>query len=166
MRGECEDDTQLISLFMKTRRMKRKVNKDCSCSTFFNPVCGSDGVSYANPDCAVKCGNVQSFQEGECPELRGQERGRRSKPCLCTDIYLPVCASNGHTYKNANCALLCENIESFIVGDCSEACPQCAHDRSNRPVCDSNKIFYKNECFATNCFNALGDLRPAHRLAC
>lgn len=39
---------------------------DCVCPEYYSPVCGSDGVTYAN-ECFARCENV-SFTPGPCPQ--------------------------------------------------------------------------------------------------
>ncbi len=39
---------------------------NCVCIEIFQPVCGTDGVTYANA-CLAGCASVDIASEGECP---------------------------------------------------------------------------------------------------
>lgn len=70
----------------------------CSCTPTEDPVCGSDGVSYANP-CNANCAGTPIARTGQCPADHGV--------CGCAALNAPVCGANGVTYENAcsaNCA--------------------------------------------------------------
>lgn len=107
------------------------------CPRRYDPVCGSNGVTYAN-DCLLEyamCTNpsIQKVQNGKCqgqPSASGASHSdgshlARSAACVpspCSAIEAPVCASNGQTYMN-RCAFKnaqCEQPRLAIVheGEC------------------------------------------------
>ncbi|XP_017771018.1 PREDICTED: serine protease inhibitor dipetalogastin-like [Nicrophorus vespilloides] len=73
----------------------------CICNRMFQPVCGSDGVTYGNRcefDCHVKRTrntDLKIVMQDECNTVY-----RAGDECNCPRIYKPVCASNGQTYSN------------------------------------------------------------------
>ncbi|GBG82474.1 hypothetical protein CBR_g34850 [Chara braunii] len=84
------------SLPMLDVDLKGNMKMACGCQRRVDPVCGSDGRTYANA-CAASCANVR-FRRGRC-----------GYGCACNRMFAPVCGSDGKTYANpciAECALV------------------------------------------------------------
>ena len=118
---------------------------DINCQQIFDPVCGSDGMTYGS-DCSLKLAACQNpfltiikQCEGKCPchpkgtstehsdRKKGVGRSGSLQDCnrICPKLLKPVCGSNGETYDN-DCLLeiaACENPEQNITVECRKKCP-------------------------------------------
>lgn len=105
--GECG------KLFGIPERMPKVTKTDenaeiCTCSREYQPVCGSDGNTYANK-CRLICAKKQSEHlainyQGECGDIHNFSI---FDLCICPLLYAPVCGSDSRSYSNA-CLLHCE----------------------------------------------------------
>lgn len=74
--------------------LENQTTPDCTCSQQYDPVCGSDGVTYSN-SCMFELANDNdrsvTATKGECPTVSSQ---------VCSPIGDPVCGSDGLLYGN------------------------------------------------------------------
>lgn len=145
----------------------RRIRPPCPkfCTRIYEPVCGSDGRTYAN-SCrleSVTCRDpfVVKEKDGVCDQEVPPPPTPPRCPLGCTREYLPVCASDGRTYNNM-CLLnmtACKDPTVFVVsaGPCAETpeegqtvprSPQCPQGctREYLPVCASDGRTYNNMC--------------------
>ena len=105
------------------------------CDDSFEPVCSSQGDTYAN-QCFANLDGAEIVSEGVCNDPTLQ----------CSLEYNPVCGIDEKTYDNA-CMATVAGIEIVKSGICGgfDACEQ-----EITPVCGINGQTYKNRCIAAS----------------
>lgn len=83
------------------------------CTEEYNPVCGTDGITYSN---ACFAQNTQIDYQGECKQKHICTEDEKSAT-FCTMEYKPVCGSDGKTYGNG-CSACSAQVDSWIEGEC------------------------------------------------
>jgi len=153
----------------------------CFAPENYEPVCGSDGVTYGNKEklgCANKCKEptdddyIDLASKGECPVCDPDD-------CQWDKMYSPVCGSDTITYPNnraRECANKCLDKEdiAFVgqvsTGECDKydftigiaketVCDpsNCVYIATWAPVCGSDGVTYDNPA-ALGCANACVDV--------
>ncbi|CAF4951259.1 unnamed protein product [Pieris macdunnoughi] len=137
--------------------------------TPYNPVCGTDDVTYQNIDrlkCVARCGhNIQVKKWSACETKEDSRSNLQSciKKCPTTPEYLPVCGTDNVTYNNIGRLYCAQNCGARVQLKRSAPCPRddttttersvdfirkcisdCPSTTEYNPVCGSDGVTYSN----------------------
>lgn len=96
----------LIAVLLALAQSIQSAPHNCACTREYVPVCGSDGVTYANKcilDCEALVSGVKFAHDGAC--LVGKQE-HKNDSCECAKDKDPKCGSDGITYDN-KCQFVC-----------------------------------------------------------
>uniref|UniRef100_A0A8C0IS04 Kazal-like domain-containing protein n=1 Tax=Chelonoidis abingdonii TaxID=106734 RepID=A0A8C0IS04_CHEAB len=155
-----------------SRYQRTKDPRKIACPRIYEPVCGTNGVTYANEcvlcEAILNGATIDLAHTGKCKEkvvidCSRYQRTKDPRKIACPRIYAPVCGTNGVTYDN-ECMLCAEILKGATIGlahkgkcmvkvmdDCAEypkpqKGKQFACTMIYRPVCGTNGITYSNKC--------------------
>uniref|UniRef100_A0A2A4JXB3 Kazal-like domain-containing protein n=1 Tax=Heliothis virescens TaxID=7102 RepID=A0A2A4JXB3_HELVI len=124
----------------------------CRCALGGEPLCGSDGHTYGNL-CLLNCENRRRELIGLPPIKVVHPGACRIPVCICPEVIIPVCGTDGRTYKNV-CILQCVSrinqangrppIRVKKAGEC--AVENCSCPLNKDPICASDGNTYNNQC--------------------
>ncbi|KAM9289514.1 ovomucoid-like [Morus bassanus] len=154
-----------------------------ACPRNYEPVCGTDSVTYPN-ECSL-CRQIflnraiDKKHDGRCVKIdcTGYLRSSSSRMIPCTLEYMPICGSNGVTYRNKCnfCNAVANGLDINLrnIGECSQI--DCSDHKGGDlictaqydPLCGSDGRTYGNKCqFCNAVWRSGGTLFLKHRGEC
>ncbi len=111
------------------------------CNSVFNPVCGVNGVTYANLCKLRECARVEKSNDGPCG-VPDYVEPLEPRNCPCRFNFAPACGSDHVTYQDS-CLLICAGQTLQNNGPCLR---KCGCTKIYKPVCGTNRKSYNNAC--------------------
>ncbi|WP_367393055.1 Kazal-type serine protease inhibitor domain-containing protein [Lewinella sp. LCG006] len=94
-----------------------------NCPTAGIPVCGCNGVTYANA-CLAEASGITVYTQGSC-ESACVDPFQMNLDAVCPTAYQPVCGCNNVTYSNA-CLADAAGVTSYTNGPCNGGSAWCS----------------------------------------
>lgn len=120
--------------FISNGKCKSSNSLKCSCENEVEYVCGINKVTYMNP-CSAQCMGIEIASMGKCPVDCENK--------VCPEVFKPVCATDGLTYKN-HCVLHCEHKKEMNSYSRCPAKINCSAVVEYEPVCGQDGVTYNN----------------------
>ncbi|MCB9324737.1 MAG: T9SS type A sorting domain-containing protein [Lewinellaceae bacterium] len=96
------------------------ISLDCPAGN--DPVCGCNGITYANA-CIAEASGITFYTQGVCNE-NCVDPGSMNPNASCPTVYAPVCGCNEVTYSNA-CYAEAAGVTNYTPGVCGVSSPWC-----------------------------------------
>ena len=118
-------DTETIDLGEAFDELCPEVRPEM-CTREYNPVCGSNNITYGNGCTACSFEEVIGFTYGVCEEAVVEEpislervycTLEQQQATMCTMEYAPVCGSDNQTHGN-KCVACSSGVEYYTPGYC------------------------------------------------
>ncbi|XP_027752165.1 ovoinhibitor-like isoform X3 [Empidonax traillii] len=115
--GRCVEEAPQLNCSQYPMSIQKDGTQVMACTMIYDPVCGTDGVTYAS-ECTLCAHNMEhrtnlgKRKNGRCEEdiTRDLCKDFKVSP-VCTMEYMPHCGSDGKTYSN-RCAFCNAYLES------------------------------------------------------
>ncbi|XP_068884782.1 ovoinhibitor-like [Aphelocoma coerulescens] len=116
--GRCIEEAPQLNCSQYPRSTLKDGSELMACTMIYDPVCGTDGVTYAS-ECTLCAHNMEhrtnlgKRKNGLCEEdiTRALCKDFKEVSPICTMEYMPHCGSDGKTYSN-RCAFCNAYLES------------------------------------------------------